>query len=224
MPSRDSSTAMCWKCVDLLRVDQAEHRADTALRVLVGDLAVGQQLDLLQLLLQRHLGQQLVHPLLDGWVGSRPYLLPSRHLALRRRGNHRARHGRGERECHRTDDCPASQSWIHEPISSSSPGAHGPTLVSGCELGRHHGEVWGTGLHDEAAGLLGPVRRGLGTARGERGLHAVRQVPDRRDPSSTVAGPAPARPCSQVVGRRGTCLRPSRSGSPRPERSRTWQQ
>ena len=49
---RDFSTAICWRCVDLDRVDEAEDAADAVLRVLVGDLAVGEQLDLLQLLLR----------------------------------------------------------------------------------------------------------------------------------------------------------------------------
>ena len=55
--------------VDLRRVGQAEHATDAGLGVGVGHLAVGQQLDLLQLLLQRHPAQQVIHPLFDLLTG-----------------------------------------------------------------------------------------------------------------------------------------------------------
>ena len=55
--------------VDLRRIDEAEDRADALLRVRVGDLPVGEQLDLLQLLVGGHLAQQVVDPALDAAVG-----------------------------------------------------------------------------------------------------------------------------------------------------------
>jgi len=51
--------------VDLLWVGQAEDRTDSLSRLSVGDLAVGQQLKLLQLLFESHLGEQGVHPAVD---------------------------------------------------------------------------------------------------------------------------------------------------------------
>ena len=58
MCSRDCSTAMCWQLVDPGRVDQAEDAAHPAAGVRVGDLPVGEQLHLLQLLLHGHPAQQ----------------------------------------------------------------------------------------------------------------------------------------------------------------------
>ena len=54
--------------VDLLGIGEAEHAADPGLRVRVGDLPVGEKLDLLQLLVDRHLGQQPIDLLLDPTV------------------------------------------------------------------------------------------------------------------------------------------------------------
>jgi hypothetical protein len=63
--------------VDLGRVDEAEHAAHAGLRVRVGDLAVGEQLDLLELLAGGHLREQGVDPGLDA---------PARRTAGRREG------------------------------------------------------------------------------------------------------------------------------------------
>ena len=52
--------------VDPLRVDQAEDGADPVARIRVLHLAVGEQLDLLELLLGGHLGEQVVDARLDG--------------------------------------------------------------------------------------------------------------------------------------------------------------
>ena len=57
--------------VDLHGVDQAEDAAHAGLGVGVGDLPVGEQLDLLQLLPQGHPAQQVVHALLDRLAGRR---------------------------------------------------------------------------------------------------------------------------------------------------------
>jgi len=51
--------------VDLRRVREAEDRADAGARVRVGDLPVREQLELLELLVDRHLPQKLVHAGLD---------------------------------------------------------------------------------------------------------------------------------------------------------------
>jgi hypothetical protein len=58
--------------VDLVRFDEAEHAADAVPRVRVRDLAVRQQLDLLQLLVDRHLLQQTVDLGLDAAVRRTP--------------------------------------------------------------------------------------------------------------------------------------------------------
>ena len=55
--------------VDLGRVGEAEHRADAVAGVLVGDLAVGEEHQLLELLLEGHLREKLVDLPLDALVG-----------------------------------------------------------------------------------------------------------------------------------------------------------
>ena len=69
MCSRDCSTAMCWKWLIFSGSVEAEDAADAGLGVGVGDLAVGEQLHLLQLLLRRHPRQQVVDLLLDRAAG-----------------------------------------------------------------------------------------------------------------------------------------------------------
>jgi hypothetical protein len=54
---------------DLHGVHQAEDPAHALAGVLVGDLAVGEQLHLLELLLEGHLGQEPVDPPLDPAIG-----------------------------------------------------------------------------------------------------------------------------------------------------------
>ena len=78
--------------VDLRRVGEAEDAADPLLRVGVGHLVVGQELDLLELLLERHPAEQPVDPLLDVLVGG---------LARRRQGVAAAGggHGAGDHGC-----------------------------------------------------------------------------------------------------------------------------
>ncbi len=56
--------------VDLRRVGEAEDAADARLRLGVGDLAVGEQLELLELLVERHLAQEMIDLALDA-AGSR---------------------------------------------------------------------------------------------------------------------------------------------------------
>jgi len=58
--------------VELDRVDQAEHPADAGRRVRVGDLPVGEQLHLLQLLRHRHPGEQGAHLAFDPVAGMLP--------------------------------------------------------------------------------------------------------------------------------------------------------
>ena len=62
MCSRDFSTAMCWKWLISAGLGQREDPADAGLGVGVGDLAVGEQLDLLELLLDGHLAPAAGRP------------------------------------------------------------------------------------------------------------------------------------------------------------------
>jgi hypothetical protein len=75
---------------DLLRVGEAEDAADPVARVLVGDLVVGQQLQLGELLLQGHLLQEGVGAFLDAGIG--PAARRPQHGVVRRagRGDHAA--------------------------------------------------------------------------------------------------------------------------------------
>ena len=113
MCSRDCVIAIALEVVDLLRVGQAEDAAHAGLGVGVGDLAVGEQLDLLQLLLGRHLRDQPVDPLLDrppgrrarwrhglrggGWItdgrcAAGQDVAPSQAACHQRTGDHRCAH------------------------------------------------------------------------------------------------------------------------------------
>ena len=69
MPSRDSSTAMCWSSLIRAGSTRLNTPPTPVARVRVGDLAVGEQLDLLQLLLERHPREQALDAPLDAAVG-----------------------------------------------------------------------------------------------------------------------------------------------------------
>jgi hypothetical protein len=97
MWSRDSFTAISWKCPDLHGVDQAEDPAHALAGVLVGDLAVGEQLDLLELLLEGHLGQEPLDPPLDPAVGPLPHRLQRGLVTGLRRRHHPAGHHQADR-------------------------------------------------------------------------------------------------------------------------------
>ena len=58
--------------VDLGRIGEAEDRAHARLGVGVGDLPVGEQLHLLQLLVERHRAEQVVDLALDALAGGLP--------------------------------------------------------------------------------------------------------------------------------------------------------
>jgi hypothetical protein len=90
MCSRDSLTASCWKWL-IFAGSVRLKTPPTPARVGVGDLAVGEQLDLLELLVDGHLAQQLVDLALDALVGG---LARRRERALvvrARGGDHAAR-------------------------------------------------------------------------------------------------------------------------------------
>ena len=70
--------------VDLRRVDEAEDPAHAGLRVGVGDLPVGEQLQLLELLADRHLAEQTIDLALDAAVGARAAPAPSALSSLER--------------------------------------------------------------------------------------------------------------------------------------------
>jgi hypothetical protein len=77
--------------VDLFRVGQAEHAADAVLGVRVGDLPVREQLDLLQLLVERHLPEQPVDAPLDPAVAAVARGRQRRLVAGAGRGHHATR-------------------------------------------------------------------------------------------------------------------------------------
>ena len=70
--SRDSSTAIRWSSLIRSRIGDAEDRAEPVADPRFGDQEVGQQLDLLQLFLERHPREQVVHARLDPVVGRLP--------------------------------------------------------------------------------------------------------------------------------------------------------
>jgi hypothetical protein len=85
------------------RIGHAQDRAQPVADLVLGDHEVGQQLDLLQLLLQGHLGEQGIDPPLDVAVGPRPRRL-ERLLVAGLGPGHDAPRGRQDQRQHRQDD------------------------------------------------------------------------------------------------------------------------
>ena len=102
--------------VDLRRVDEAEDRADARLRVRVGDLPVGEQLHLLQLLVDGHLAHQAVDLALDAAVGGLPRRRQRALVSRSRGGEHPAGHQHAECDDRRHDRGPTSPR-SHDPSS-----------------------------------------------------------------------------------------------------------
>ena len=97
MCSRDSVDGDALQLADARRVGDAEDRAEAVADVVLGDHEVGQQLDLLQLLLQGHLREQRVHPPLDAAVGRLARRLQHRLVARRLDLDDASCHGSTER-------------------------------------------------------------------------------------------------------------------------------
>ena len=101
--------------VDLRRVGQAEDPADAGFCVRVGDLPVGQQLELRQLLVDGHPREQVVHAPLDALTGGLPCRLQCRLVAGARGGDHPARDQQAERD-DRRHNRGASSSRSHDSL------------------------------------------------------------------------------------------------------------
>ena len=84
--------------VDLRWVGQAEDPPDAGLGIRVGDLPVGEQLELLELLIDSHLREQAVHAPLDALTGGLPRGLQCRLVAGARGGDHPARDQQAKRD------------------------------------------------------------------------------------------------------------------------------
>ena len=83
---------------DPLRVGHAEDRSEPVADLVVGDQEVRQQLDLLQLLLERHLRKQRVYARLDAVIGRVPCGLECLLVTRLRRGDDAARDRRAEHQ------------------------------------------------------------------------------------------------------------------------------
>ena len=108
--------------VDLRRVGEAEDPAHAGLRVGVGDLPVGQQLQLLELLADRHLAEQTIDLALDAAVRGVPCRCQRRLVARARGGDHGPGHQHAERD-HRRDDRDPTSPRTHDPTSLVFPPA-----------------------------------------------------------------------------------------------------
>ena len=92
---------------DLCRVGHAQDRSEPTAYGIVGDQEIGQQLDLLQLLLERHVREQIVHPRVDGRTGRLPRRLKRLLVARLRRGDNSTCDRRAEYEDRKGDQRPA---------------------------------------------------------------------------------------------------------------------
>ena len=102
--------------VDLRRVGEAEDPAHARLRVGVGDLPVGQQLQLLELLADRHLAEQSIDLALDAAIGAVSRRRQRALVARAGGGDHPAGHQHAERD-HRRDDRDPTSPRSHDPTS-----------------------------------------------------------------------------------------------------------
>ena len=92
---------------DSCRIGHAQDRPEPIAYGLVGDQEIGQQLDLLQLLLERHLREQLVHLRVDGRTDRLPRRLKRLLVARLRGGDDSTRDRRAEYQDRKGDQRPA---------------------------------------------------------------------------------------------------------------------
>ncbi len=136
------------KLPDPRGIGHAQHRAEPSPNLCIGDEEVRQQLDLLQLLLQRHLREQVIDPRLDPAV-RRPSSGSERLLVARLRSGHHAARGRRN---HR-EDRHSSRSCEPEPLHRY-PSYAGSVLVTPTRAAA--GQTSGVGIVE--AGDLVSVR------------------------------------------------------------------
>ena len=91
---------------DPRRIGHAQDRAQPVAHLLLGDKEVRQELDLLQLLLERHLREQVAHPRLDSLVGRLPGGPERLLVAGLPRGHHTTRGCQHERQDRQDDRSP----------------------------------------------------------------------------------------------------------------------
>ncbi len=92
---------------DPCRIGHAQDRPEPTAYAVVGDQEIGQQLDLLQLLLECHLRDQPVHPCVDGRTSRLPYRLKCLFIARLRGGDDPTRDRRAEYQDRKGDQRPA---------------------------------------------------------------------------------------------------------------------
>ena len=92
---------------DSCRIGHAQDRPEPTAYGVVGDQEIGQQLDLLQLLLERHLREQPVHPRVDGRIARVPHRLKRLLVARLRGGDDSTRDRRAEYQDRKGDQRPA---------------------------------------------------------------------------------------------------------------------
>ena len=108
--------------VDLHWVGQAEDPADTGFRVRVGDLTVGEQLKLRQLLIDGHPREQVIYAPLDALTGGLPRRRQRALIAGARGGDHPARDQQAKRD-NRHHDRGVTSSKSHRSSSRCSAAA-----------------------------------------------------------------------------------------------------
>ena len=117
--------------VDRHRIRDAQHRAKAVAHLLVGDHEVGEQLDLLQLLLQCHLREEGVDSAVDG----RSRRLPG--MAGRERTTTPGQ--QADRDCKHSDRCqPPSPSPMLQKMEVEDGGAAVQPAISTGRFGHHH--------------------------------------------------------------------------------------
>ena len=149
--------------VDLRRVDEAEDRADALLRVRVGDLPVGQQLDLLQLLVDGHLAQQAVDLALDAAVGGLARRLQRGLVVDRVAGDHRAATEHAHYDDRRDDrgsTSPRSHVTLPPDVPPAGPAAPGVDYpgAGGANLPRRAATATASRKDRVAGGVCTPMR------------------------------------------------------------------
>ena len=186
MCSRDCSTAMCWKWLIFAGSTRLKTTPTPLLRVRVGDLPVGEQLDLLQLLVGGHLAQQAVDLALDAAVGGLSRRL-QRGLVRRPRGRHHGARDQHAQYDDRRDDrgstSPRSHVTLPPDVPPAGPAAPRDPLPEGGR--RKPAQERGDGLLDRR------VHRGqrwLEVAVGEQAEVHTAVVAEDADGQALMAG------------------------------------